>query len=320
MVRSCESLFSAALAVLAGAIVAGAGMACDGVTADDAAGAVVAGAVTAGRLDCDGCTGGLGPKYLAHRMITPNERSEATRIRNSGVNLSFCRGALTTAPQSSELSLPLNSMASLPISPELGRNQICAKVDGSAATASVQAKSHASRQSVQSPRRRSANTSAQSGSFPRIRSTNKPCRNAARATPRALGWSALPLHALQQAQQIRRQRRKLRARHRTLRVNDDVPSCGYLQPVAAHDLAQAPPDPIARYRTSQGLLDAEAETALQQLVGAEENGEVGTRTALSGAVDRIKLSAPHQPRFTRKSFPLSPSVSRSQRAPCAIRG
>src|SRR5260370_6514489 len=66
------------------------------------------------------------------------------------------------------------------------------------------------------------------------------------------------LHALQQTQQIRRQRRKLRARHRTLRVYDDVPSCGYLQPVAAHDLAQAPPDTIAQYRAAQGLLDAEA--------------------------------------------------------------
>jgi len=69
--------------------------------------------------------------------------------------------------------------------------------------------------------------------------------------------------------------------------------------VAAHDLAQTPPDTIAHYRVAQGLLDAEAETALRQCVGAKKNCKVGTRTALSGAVDSIKLSAPHQPRFAR---------------------
>src|SRR6266481_7953696 len=104
------------------------------------------------------------------------------------------------------------------------------------------------------------------------------------------------LHTLQQPHQIRRQRCRLRTRHRTLRVYDDVPSCRYLHPVAAHDLAQAPPDPIAHYRSTQSLLDAEAESALRQFVGAEKNCEVGTRTALSGAIDGIKLSAPHQPR------------------------
>jgi hypothetical protein len=69
--------------------------------------------------------------------------------------------------------------------------------------------------------------------------------------------------------------------------------------VAAHQFAQAPPDTIAYYRAAQSRLDAEAEAALRQFIGAEENGEVGTRTALSGAVHCIKLSAPHQPRFTR---------------------
>jgi len=86
-------------------------------------------------------------------------------------------------------------------------------------------------------------------------------------------------------------------------VNDDVPSCGYLQPVAAHYLAQAPPDPIAHYRAAQSFLDAEAEAALGQFVGAKENCEVGTRTALPCAVDGIKLSAPHQPRFAREPIP-----------------
>jgi len=98
-------------------------------------------------------------------------------------------------------------------------------------------------------------------------------------------------------------------------VYDDVPSCGYLQPVAAHDLAQAPPDTIAHYRAAQGLLDAESETALGQFVGAKENCEVGTRTALSGAIDGIKVSAPHQPRFARKQIPVRTGTRSWRRAP-----
>src|SRR3981189_1119658 len=136
--RSCESLF------------AGTVTGCDGLLADDATDVVgvcegiatgeavvpaVAGPVTAGRLECAGWTGGLGPKYLAHRIITPKERSEATRIRSSGVNLSFCPGALMSAPQISKLSLRLHSLASLPISPEPDRNQIFARAAGSAASA-----------------------------------------------------------------------------------------------------------------------------------------------------------------------------------------
>src|SRR6266513_1354635 len=110
------------------------------------------------------------------------------------------------------------------------------------------------------------------------------------------------------------------ARARTLRVYDDVPSCGYLQPVAAHHLAQAPPDTITHYRATQGLLDAEAKTALRQFVGAKKNCEVGTRTARSGAVDGIKFSAPHQPRFAPKPFPAPTPTRRGQQAPRTIRG
>ncbi len=170
-------------------------------------------------------------------MITPKERSEATRIRNSGVNLSFCPGALMSAPQFSKLFLHLNSSASFPISPEPGRNQICATAAGSAVAASIRAKSRAPRQIVQWPRRYNANMSAQSGSFPRTELTSKPCRTAEQAGQSSLANSAgsagaryiVPLlvrirRALQQAQQVRGQRRKLRARHRTLGVNDDVPS------------------------------------------------------------------------------------------------
>ncbi len=93
MVRSCESLFAATLTAVAAAIVAGAALTCE------VAGPGVAGALCAGRLACGGRIGGFGPKNFAHRMITPKESSEATKIRSSGVNLSFCPGAFTSAPQ-----------------------------------------------------------------------------------------------------------------------------------------------------------------------------------------------------------------------------
>src|SRR6266403_1397480 len=163
MVRSCESLFTAMLTAVAGAIVAGAAFAREAFAAGEVAGPGVAGALCAGRLACVGRTGGLGPKNLAHRMITPKESSEATRIRSSGVNLSFCPGALMSAPQFSQLSLQLNSLASIPISPEPGHIQICARADGSAAAVLIPAKSRAASQIARSPRRHSANTSAQSG-------------------------------------------------------------------------------------------------------------------------------------------------------------
>jgi len=90
--------------------------------------------------------------------------------------------------------------------------------------------------------------------------------------------------------------------------------------VAAHDFAQTPPDSIAHYRAAQGFLDAKAKPALRQFVGAEENSEVGCRTALSGAVNRIKFAAPHQPRFARIFIPACLRTARGQRAPRFIRG
>jgi hypothetical protein len=46
---------------------------------------------------------------------------------------------------------------------------------------------------------------------------------------------------------------------------------------------------------------------------------VGTRAALSGAVDGIKFSASHQPRFARKQFPEPTRTGRGRRAPRIIR-
>src|SRR6267378_2878453 len=58
----------------------------------------VAGAVCAGRFACGKFVGGLGPKYLAQSKITTSDRSEATTMRSSCVNLNFFRGSLTNAP------------------------------------------------------------------------------------------------------------------------------------------------------------------------------------------------------------------------------
>src|SRR5260370_11167131 len=125
------------LTAVAGAIVAGAALACEAFAASEVAGPGVAGALCAGRLACGGRTGGLGPKNFVHRMITPKENSEATRIRRSGVNLSFCTRTLTSAPQSLQLSLQLNSLSSHPISPKPGHIQICAIARASAAGVSL---------------------------------------------------------------------------------------------------------------------------------------------------------------------------------------
>src|SRR5260370_8340623 len=147
------------LAAVAGAIFAGGAVTGDGFGAEEVAGLGEAGAVCAGRLACVGWTGGFGPKNLAQRMITPNDNREATRIRSSGVNLSFCPGAFMSAPQSSEVSLQMNSLASLPIFPEPGRNQICVRADGSPGAASAQPKPPASPQLAKCPRMPTPTTS-----------------------------------------------------------------------------------------------------------------------------------------------------------------
>ena len=83
-------------------------------------------------------------------------------------------------------------------------------------------------------------------------------------------------------------------------MNDDVPSRGYLLPVAADDFPQAPPHAVAHHRAAQSLLDAEPEAADRLPTGANENSEVRTRAALAGAVDEIELAFPHQLGFARK--------------------
>ena len=69
------------------------------------------------------------------------------------------------------------------------------------------------------------------------------------------------------------------------------------------DLSHAPPDSIAHNRTAKSLLDAEAESALRQVVRLYKSNEVGTRAALPGAVHGVKLRLAHQPRFARILLP-----------------
>jgi hypothetical protein len=103
-----------------------------------------------------------------------------------------------------------------------------------------------------------------------------------------------------QAQQIRRQQRQRRFGHRILWMHHEVPSCGYLLPVAADHLSQSPADAVAHDGPSQCFFDTETEAAQWQLIGAQEDGEVRTGSAFPGTIDSIKFAASHQPRLARK--------------------
>src|SRR5712692_7770534 len=100
IVRSCESPLGVTLTGAAALIALGVGAvgAWEPVAPAGPEGPGVAGAVCAGRLVCGDGTGGFGAKYFAQIRITSMESSDATRIRNSGVNLSFCPGRFKNAP------------------------------------------------------------------------------------------------------------------------------------------------------------------------------------------------------------------------------
>jgi hypothetical protein len=70
--------------------------------------------------------------------------------------------------------------------------------------------------------------------------------------------------------------------------------------VASHNLSHAASYAVAHYRASRRFLDAEAEAALRQFVGAKENSEVRGRAALAAAINGVKASALHQSGFARK--------------------
>jgi hypothetical protein len=105
---------------------------------------------------------------------------------------------------------------------------------------------------------------------------------------------------LQQAQQVGGQRGVIGTRHDALRMNDNVPSWWYLQTMTTNSLPQATANTIAHYRAAESLLDAEAETALRQLIGAKKSNEVRAGTPPAGAIDSVEISAAHQARVARK--------------------
>jgi len=73
--------------------------------------------------------------------------------------------------------------------------------------------------------------------------------------------------------------------------------------VQPNNLAQTAPDSIAHNRTAESLFYAEAKPALREIVHLCKSSEVGTRTALAGAVDGVKLRLLHKPDFARKLQP-----------------
>jgi hypothetical protein len=68
----------------------------------------------------------------------------------------------------------------------------------------------------------------------------------------------------------------------------------------AHHFSNAPAHAIAHHGISQGLLDAEAETRLRQIVRAKEDREVGTGAALARPINGVKIIAADQPRLARE--------------------
>jgi hypothetical protein len=105
----------------------------------------------------------------------------------------------------------------------------------------------------------------------------------------------------QQAQQVGRQSGVLRFGHDALRMNDHVPSRWYLQTMTTNGLPQTAPNTISQNRTAESFLDAEAEAAEGQKIGAKENSEVRTGTPAAGAIDGVEVSAAHQTRIARKT-------------------
>ena len=71
----------------------------------------------------------------------------------------------------------------------------------------------------------------------------------------------------------------------------------------ANNFAHAPAHAIAHYRATESTLDAEAETALRQIVRFRENGEVGIGTALPMTVNRVEVRLAHEMRGRRIGQP-----------------
>jgi len=163
-------------------------------------------------------------------------------------------------------------------------------------------------QTVQSLHMHNANTSARTGNFPQIKSTNtlykiakrkrhshcdillflQNFRRIAGRSIAALFHGGCPsplrhnffigiatgLNAASATSTIRAHHGKIRLRHRALRMNHKIPSPGNFSPVATNDFPNAPPHAIAHYGSAQCLFNAESKAALRQIVGGEKNSNV----------------------------------------------
>jgi hypothetical protein len=118
--------------------------------------------------------------------------------------------------------------------------------------------------------------------------------------------------ALEQLQQFLRQRYECCSLDFAFRVNDDVPSSGYLLAMAAHDFTHPAPHAIAHYRAAQPFLDAETEAAQRSLIGAKKRGEVRIRAALPSAVDGVEFALAQQSRLSWKAQVLLRRIHRQR--------
>jgi hypothetical protein len=106
--------------------------------------------------------------------------------------------------------------------------------------------------------------------------------------------------AAQEPEQIRGQHGKIVARHASFWMNHKVAAHGNFRAMAADDFAHAPPDAVAHHGTAERFLNAKSKPARRLVIGAKKNCEVGTRPALTGTIDGVKLATPHQPCRARK--------------------
>ena len=83
-------------------------------------------------------------------------------------------------------------------------------------------------------------------------------------------------------------------------MNHDVPSRSNLLSVQPYNFAEPAADSVAPDSAAQRLLDAPAEPAAIQSIGAKKNGELATRPPPCALIHRIELGAVQQAAGTGK--------------------
>jgi hypothetical protein len=78
--------------------------------------------------------------------------------------------------------------------------------------------------------------------------------------------------------------------------------------MAADDFAHAPPDAVAYDCAAERFLDAKSKPADRLAISVKKDCKVGTRAALSGAINGVKFATADQP---RRAWKLQPRVTRA---------